>query len=152
MPETFRYSDLRYKNPPEKGIYWFYFSLHVRRRDVERWGRCISCNREIDLTTAQAGHFMPASNCGRDLLFHTQNVNAECAYCNTWDEAHLLGYADSLDKRYKPGTANTLRSMRDDYRNRVEPLKDFSAAQYTEMISDLPSYQQAKLLFYCKTK
>lgn len=133
----FLWSNLRYKNPPEKGVYWYFFSLYIRARDVKTWGTCISCNRPITIATSQAGHFMPAKGCGRDLLFDELNVNAECDRCNAWDETHLLGYAENLDKRYGEGTALSLRKRKEEY-EKGPPVKDWTKEQYAEKIKDLP--------------
>lgn len=137
---------LRYTSPPEKGVYWYYLSLYVRQRDVEKYGTCISCGRQITLETCDAGHFMPAESCGRDLLFDLRNVNAECNHCNAWDSTHLLGYAEGLDKRYGPGTAAELRAQRTLYLNQTRKsgvvIKDWKAAEYADKIRALPSYQQ----------
>ena len=130
---------LRYKNPPEKGIYWYLFSLYVRNRDVKQWGTCISCGRAIAVDTCDAGHFMPAGDCGRDLLFDERNVNAECSHCNAWDATHLLGYADGLDKRYGAGTAAVLRAKRAEYKA-GPPIKDWKADEYADKIRALPHY------------
>lgn len=127
---------LRYRNPIEKGIYWYHFSLSVRRRDVEKWGTCISCGRPITVDTAQAGHFMPAGNCGRDLLFDPRNVNAECYPCNGFDEAHLVGYARNLDLRYGAGTAQELWDRREVYKA-SQPPKDWSRSEYEAKITTL---------------
>ena len=135
---------LRYKNPPEKGIYWYLFSLYVRHRDVERYGTCISCGRPITVETSDAGHFMPARDCGRDLLFHDKNVNAECSQCNAWDDTHLLGYAEGLDSRYGQGTAHMLRRMRHEYKN-GPPVKDWKAIDYIEKIRALPTFPVKEL-------
>jgi hypothetical protein len=137
------FSYFRYKNPIEKGIYWYYFSLEIRKRDVEIWGKCISCGRKITLETCDAGHFMPARDCGRDLLFDPVNVNAECKHCNAFDGAHLLGYAEGLDRRYGEGTANTMREIRRAFLSLGKPLKDWKAAEYADMIKKLKSYQEA---------
>lgn len=134
---------LRYKNPPEKGLYWYFFSQFIRQRDVEKYGTCISCSCPISIETAQAGHFMPAASCGRDLLFDPMNVHAECPQCNAWDETHLLGYAENLDKRYGEGTALALRKRRQKYKDSKTPLKDFTAKEYEELIKKLPSFQQS---------
>lgn len=82
---------------------------------------------------------MPAADCGRDLLFDERNVNAECSHCNAWDGAHLLGYADGLDKRYGPGTAAELRKRRDDYKN-GPPVKDWKKDDYAAKIRDLTDH------------
>ncbi len=140
---SFQYHHLRYKQPPEKGVLWYFFSLHVRLRDIEKYGTCISCSQPITLLNAQAGHFMPADDCGRDLLFDERNVNAECKHCNGFDGAHLLGYAENLDKRYGPGTAAELRERRERYRKgRDGVVKDWKRDQYAEMIRALPTYPQ----------
>lgn len=138
---NFRKSNLRYKNPVEKGIYWYWFGRYVRERDVLKYGTCISCEKQITFETCDPGHFMPAADCGRDLLFDEQNVNAECKQCNAWDETHLLGYAEGLDKRYGAGMAMSLRQRREDYK-KGPPLKDFKGYEYAEMIKKLPTYQQ----------
>lgn len=130
-------SNLRYQNPLEKGIYWYHISLFVRQRDVKKYGTCISCGREITIDTAQAGHFMPAKDCGRDLLFDLTNVNAECASCNGFDETHLLGYAENLDKRYGVGTALSLRNRRQEYKDKLkrgEVTKDWKKHEYETKI------------------
>lgn len=130
------FSWLRYKNPPEKGIYWYFISLYIRHRDVKEYGTCISCNRPISIETCDAGHFMPAKDCGRDLLFDFRNLNAECSKCNAFDETHLLGYAEGLDRRYGYGTAQELRRRRDEHL--AGPLvKDWKATEYADKILDL---------------
>ncbi len=138
---SFQYHHLRYKQPPEKGVLWYWFSLYIRQRDVEGWGTCISCGRSITVATSQAGHFMPADDCGRDLLFDELNVNAECPKCNAFDSTHLLTYAEELDRRYGEGTAQTLRDRRKRHlsgENGV--IKDWKKDVYAEKIRALPSY------------
>ena len=133
----YSWSNLRYKHPPEKGVYWYHFSVFVRIRDIELWGTCISCGRPITgLDTCQAGHFMPAKDCGRDLLFDPLNVNAECAHCNAFDETHLLKYAENLDLRYGSGTALSLRNRREEYKN-GPVVKDWSRIEYERKIQEI---------------
>jgi len=147
LPKTFQYRSLRYKTPPEKGVYWYYISLFVRKRDVEKYGVCISCGKPITVETSNAGHFMPASSCGRDLLFYLRNLNAECPHCNAWDETHLLGYAENLDKRYGKCTADALRSLRATYLD-GDRVKDWTAKEYAQKIIELGNYPQEVLDFY----
>lgn len=138
-------SALRYKNPPEKGVYWYWFSLWVRERDVDEFGTCISCGKPITVETSQAGHFMPAKDCGLELLFDPRNVNAECNQCNAWDETHLLGYAARLDERYGKGTSQGLRWRRDEHlAGRSGMTKDWKGEQYADKIRALPSYPQPR--------
>lgn len=137
MPEKWGSAYLRYTNPVEKGIYWYYFSLYVRERDVKKYGTCISCLRPIAIETSQAGHFMPAASCGPKLLFDERNVNAECEHCNAWDETHLLGYAENLDARYGTGTSSRLRARSAEYKNSPTPVKDYKPDEYRVLIEQL---------------
>lgn len=127
---------LRWLYPFEKGVYWFFFSLFIRNRDVDKYGTCISCGREITVDTSDCGHFIPAGQCGRDLLFDERNNNAECPRCNAWDELHLVGYAKGLDNRYGPGTADSLLQRFHEYKN-GPVVKDFKAAEYREKIKQI---------------
>lgn len=131
---------LRYHYPPEKGIYWYWFSLYIRERDVKKYGTCISCGRAITVDTCDAGHFMPASDCGLDLLFDEQNVNAECSHCNAWDSTHLLGYAEGLDKRYGLGTATAIRVRRAAHKAKKTVTKELKGDEYAAKIRLLPTY------------
>lgn len=94
-----------------KGIYWYYFSQFIRKRDCERFGTCVSCNRKIDdWRTGHAGHFVSAGEGGFRLLFDPMNVHLQCAKCNnpTFTPDAGIGYAITLDKRYGYGTAESL--------------------------------------------
>lgn len=145
LPEKFQWRGLAYKQPYQKGIYWYWFSLEVRKRDVEKYGTCVSCGKPIGMY-CDAGHFMPAGDCGRDLIFDPRNVNAECKGCNAFDKTHLLGYAQNLDKRYGKGTAQKLRDRRKAYKESKTPVKDFSAREYEVLITNLPSYQNRSII------
>lgn len=135
---------IRYTSLPEKGCYWYHFSLFVRRRDVEKYGTCISCGRPITVETSQAGHFAPAADCGLDLLFDPLNVNAECPHCNAWDDMHLIGYAKNLDLRYGEGTADILREKRRCKKENIPypdgtlpTTREFKAEHYEQKMREL---------------
>ena len=138
----YQYDRLRYKNPPEKGVYWYYFSLFVRQRDVEQWGTCISCGKPITVETSQAGHFIAAHGCGRDLLFDPMNVNAECPHCNGQDANHLFGYEANLAKRYGADAPQKLKDRYFVYKNSTTPIRDWSKSEYAKLIKLLPNYPQ----------
>lgn len=140
------YTWLRYRQPPEKGIYWYYFSLMVRHRDVEKWGTCISCGAPITVDTCDAGHFIPASKCGRDLLFDPINVNAECSQCNAWDESHLFGYERGLMQRYGAEVPQLLKDRFHAYQSSKTPVKDFRREEYAAFIKQMPHYPHAAVL------
>jgi hypothetical protein len=73
-----------------------YFNPYIRRRDSEGgYFTCISCSKTLPVSSANAGHYVPVKNCSF-LRFHEWNVNAECQYCNCFDEFHLIGYRKNL--------------------------------------------------------
>ena len=140
----FKWTQLRYKSPPEKGVYWYYFSIEVRKRDIEKWGVCISCGKPITMENTDAGHFIPAASCGRDLLFDPLNVNAECKGCNGFDSGHLFGYERGLTKRYGKEAPALLKDKYFLYKN-GDPVKDWKITEYRDKIKELNSYQQRML-------
>ena len=74
-----------------KGKYWTLLSEYIRRRDFERYGTCISCNKPVsDWREFDAGHFISAGSGGFSLLFDETNVNGECQYDNAFNGNHLL--------------------------------------------------------------
>lgn len=92
-----------------KGVYWYYFSIHIRKRDFMKYdGRCISCPRKLaDWREGDAGHYIPAAG-SRKLQFHERNVNLQCKPCNgpyANKKVATAGYSVGLDERYGPGTA-----------------------------------------------
>lgn len=134
VPEYVHSWNLRYQNPIEKGILWYFFSLFVRNRDVKEYGTCISCGRTITVETSQAGHYAPAGSCGPELLFDEKNVNAECPHCNAWDDMHLVGYGRGLDTRYGSGTSDNLQTRRESYL-RGAPAKQWKKEAFEKRIA-----------------
>lgn len=122
---------LRYQSNIEKGVYWWFFSNVRKLEDFIKYGKCVSCGKAIRVVdeNAQAGHFVPAGNCGFALVFHPQNVNLECSGCNGFDEGHLIGYAFELDRRYGEGTAQKLHKMK------YSTTKEWSRLEYKSNIS-----------------
>lgn len=135
LPESFKGSKraLRYSNPIEKGICWYWFAMYIRARDAERWGRCISCGKVKTFEQLQAGHFAPAGGSGIDLLMDEMNVHGECNDCNAFDQMHLLGYARNLNIRYGKGTAEALEARR--MRGKTDTGKEPTKAEYLERAS-----------------
>ena len=127
-------SNLRYKSPIEKGIYWYWFSLFVRQRDTKLYGVCISCGKPIKLDNCDAGHFIAAAGCGRDLLFDPMNVHAECRRCNAFDPNHVVGFEAGLVERYQTSLPKILKKRYLEYRDSDIPLKDFTGSEYAEKI------------------
>jgi len=120
------YSALRWKkNQVLRGIYWWYFARYIRMRDYQKYGKCISCNRQTDFEQMQAGHFVPVATGGFSLLLDPTNVNGECEGCNGFDEMHLRGYERNLDIRYGAGTGEELVR-----RKHQDSMKEWSKLEY----------------------
>lgn len=130
---------LRYTGNVHKGIFWYWFARAVRKRDFDKYGRCISCDKAVEsIEELQAGHYAPASNCGFALLFDEMNVNGECRRCNGLDEGHLIGYESGLRRRYGNAATDKLKERyfkrhqntmqewtRDEYLQKASKYKDF---------------------------
>jgi hypothetical protein len=79
---------------------WKIFSQYIRNRDRNI---CISCGQMGN----HAGHFASKGS-GHRLLFDERNVNCQCAKCNTFLHGNLWEYGKALDRKYGPGTADSL--------------------------------------------
>jgi 5-methylcytosine-specific restriction endonuclease McrA len=147
LPERYGTANLRFKHPIEKGIYWYWFSRFIRERDMNRYGTCISCGRPLTPQNCQAGHFIPAHTCGRDLLFDPMNVHGECAGCNGMDEFHLVKYARNLTKRYGPHIVLDLERRYDQYREERKAgirHKDWTREEYEQKTRQNPLYRAVR--------
>ncbi len=72
------------------------FNKFIRERDSDgiRFN-CISCGETKPIDQMNAGHFFAVG--GYDgLRFDEDNVHGECAYCNCWNESHLIKYTINL--------------------------------------------------------
>ena len=126
---------MRYKGI--KGKFWAIFSEYIRKRDVLKYGTCISCGRRFgDWTNAQAGHYAPAGNCGFALLFSEDNVHAECPYDNAFNSGHLINYKNNLEKRYGKAWLEDLEDRYNASRYRGVSTKVWSNKQYEEKIKE----------------
>ena len=110
---------------------------YIRLRDAGK--PCISCGK---VTTLQAGHYWPVG--GYDgLRFNELNINGECAYCNAWDKAHLIGYRKNLIKKIGLESVEALDARAEGYRKngykftRSELLEIYN--YYCEKIKQLKS-------------
>lgn len=137
---------LRYKSNQLKGLYWYLFSIQIRKRDFEKYGRCISCNKPVfSWRDFDAGHYIAAGQCGFALLFDETNVNGECSGCNAYDRTHLIGYAKGLDDRYGQGTAESLYQRYCDVQFKGKTTKEWGAAEYRSKISQLLSTPEIEM-------
>jgi hypothetical protein len=88
-----------------------YFSLAIRYRDAEKrpdgwWVQCITCSKWIPLKQCHAGHFM--SRRYYATRWDDENVNGQCAGCNTFRYGEQYKYGVAIDLKYGAGTAARL--------------------------------------------
>ena len=86
------------------------FNAFIRRRDEGK--PCISCGQYKPL---QAGHFYPVST-HDGLRFDEDNAHGEDAYCNCFNEGHLIGYAENLLIRIGPERFDALKQRAAEYK------------------------------------
>lgn len=95
------------------------FSKAVRYRDGkvrgdgEWWSECITCGQWKPTKIMHAGHFQsrryPATR------WDYENVNAQCAGCNTFNYGEQYKYGIAIDLKYGTGTAKKLHNLAQQY-------------------------------------
>jgi hypothetical protein len=111
------------------------FSIYIRVRDSEegvdgRVGLCITCEQPIGangMRTGQAGHFI--SRRYNSTRFHEKNVHLQCAKCNMWGAGEQYKYSLAINKRYGPGTAESLHTL-------AQQTKKFLPSELEDMIKE----------------
>ena len=102
---------------------WGLFSQFIRMRDASQlngYAQCCTCGSVKFWKEMDAGHFVGRQF--KSLKFSEQNVNAQCRYCNRFNEGMKHKYAKFLDEKYGEGTAMLL----DGTKKRVFRLDKFS--------------------------
>jgi len=114
-----------------------WFSKFIRLRDANEEGiiRCISCRKPVHWKKCDAGHFMKRQHMA--VRFDEKNVNAQCKYCNNFEQGNDINYAIGLEKKYGPGIIEKLELAK---RNTLH-LGDFElkiiAEHYREKFNEL---------------
>lgn len=123
---------------------WSAISLYVVARDEKKFGGiCIACGMKKKL---QAGHYAPAMNCGFALLFDENNIHGECEYDNGFNEGHLIGYKNGLEKRYGKKFVADLEERYNDSRYKGKVTKEYTKQEYINKILEiLEEYRTLKL-------
>lgn len=92
------------------------FNKYIRQRDSKD-GKftCISCGETKPVDQMNAGHFFNVRNYD-GLRFDEDNVHGECAYCNCWNESHLVGYTLNLQNKIGLKRFNELLERTNEYK------------------------------------
>jgi len=112
------------------------FSLYVRYRDGKQtngsWeAQCITCERWLPLKQMHAGHFQ--SRRYSSTRYDKENVNAQCAGCNTFNQGEQYKYAKALEVKYGEGTAEKLA-------HRAQEFHKLTVNELQEIIDDSKSF------------
>lgn len=91
-----------------------HFSLAIRLRDTtDGWGDCITCGNRLNVKQLHAGHFQSRRH--SSTRYDEENVNAQCAGCNTFRAGEQYKYGLALDDKYGRGTAKKLAKKAQEY-------------------------------------
>ena len=90
---------------------WKIFSKYIRLRDCNKKGliKCISCGKFKPWKESDAGHFI--SRRKKATKFNEKNVNAQCVYCNRFDQGSQYAHSKAIDRKYGEGTAEYLYNL-----------------------------------------
>ena len=121
------------------------FNAWIRARDAKE--PCISCGAPPpDLSELHAGrdagHYRSTGSASH-LRFHPDNCNAQCVKCNQWGAGRAVEYRLGLIKRIglsrvealendntpHKWTADELRSIRTEYRQKAKQLREANEAR-----------------------
>jgi len=118
----------------ERAKVWKVFSEYIRKRDCLlttgslEYGECISCGEPKPRQELHAGHYI------HNILstyFDEQNVNAQCAACNTFRHGNLIEYRHGLIDKYGEGVPEEIEA-----RSRVEKIR-FTLTELDELKASL---------------
>jgi hypothetical protein len=105
-----------------------WFSKYVRYRDAQKRGGeyyapCITCDKWLPIKQMHAGHFQSRRH--NSTRYDDENVNAQCAACNTYNQGEQFKYSKALDLKYGNGTAEKLEKLAQEYHKlTIEELND----------------------------
>jgi len=105
-----------------------WFSKYVRYRDAQKRGGeyyapCITCDKWLPIKQMHAGHFQSRRH--NSTRYDDENVNAQCAACNTYNQGEQFKYSKALDLKYGEGTAEKLEKLAQEYHKlTIEELND----------------------------
>ena len=105
-----------------------WFSKYVRYRDAQKRGGeyyapCITCDKWLPIKQMHAGHFQSRRH--NSTRYDDENVNAQCAACNTYNQGEQFKYSKALNLKYGDGTAEKLEKLAQEYHKlTIEELND----------------------------
>jgi len=129
-----RYAGLR-------GIYWYWLSRDVRKKEWEALkGCCFTCKRPLaSWEDGQCGHIIPASWCGERLRFDRRNLTIQCGKCNNPRFSPHSGLVNAINYDDRNGAGTFKYLMAEVKMHAKEPTQ----AEYRQLIRELDSFKEA---------
>lgn len=72
---------------------WKYVSLYVKQRDGYR---CFTCDKYVQGSNAQCGHFVPSSLCNLEMRYDAEWLRTQCMACNIWKSGNYVTFRERL--------------------------------------------------------
>lgn len=124
---------------------WTQFSMFVRLRDADEFGRakCCTCGKRRYWREMDAGHYVTTAK--EATKFDENNVHAQCKGCNKWQGGKPVEYEQFIDRKYGEGTALKIRNksvlecrrrtwdyqvIEKNYRERVDWIKQHEPGKF----------------------
>ena len=124
-----------------RGIYWYWLSRDVRKKEWEKWGVCITCLKPMETwEEGVCGHIIASQNCGEYLRLNPINLTIQHNACNSdriTPQASALN-AVHYDERYGQGAWANLYSLR------KTEAKNPGQNELRTLIQGLDSYKEAQ--------
>ena len=113
------------------------FSEYIRRRDADENGNicCISCGKIVPWKESDCGHYVNRSV--MSLRFDEKNCNAQCRYCNRFQEGQMMGYHAGLIKKYGASVIDYLTMKKTNTAHYSEAVYKALIDEYKQKISNL---------------
>lgn len=117
-----------------------YFSEYIRRRDADANGfcKCCTCGKRAYWKEMDAGHFISRRHEGT--RFDERNANAQCPYCNRFDQGKQFQHGEFLKSKYSQEVVDELwrNAMWTTKRNKYD--YESIAEEYREKINNLRKF------------
>ena len=114
-----------------------FIQLYVRllETDVNGYGYCCSCGRNLSWGECQGGHFQPKGRNYNAAAFEEDNVHVQCAGCNCNLGGNPAGYVKYMNEHFEPEAIEHLESISHTYLE-IEEVREI-AKIYKQKCKDL---------------
>lgn len=121
------------------------FSAYIRLRDTMPSGffKCISCNQIKPFEQGDNGHYVNRQH--MSLRFSEMNCNMQCRKCNRFDEGNIMGYRQSLVRKYGEQRVELLEAQKHETKHWSDFEIEAMIKHYTSEVKRLSSLKGIKV-------